>query len=485
VDFEKLHNIGGNAPTAIEDLIENYMASTDGAISVGDLCEFTSGKVRKTYTASATSAQMQDNSNISQYINSIALDSSRALIIYTNYANGSYPTALIVTITGTTITIGASVVLYTSASLFNSCVLIDSSHVVMSYTTQYGLYAITISVAGNVITLGNNLNIVSSSISSTPQKLVLLDGTHVLLTYLNSSTYIFSVVLTISGITTSAGTLTQLIGNSTGEINNVKLDSTHVLITYRNGNSFSAVITIAGDALSVGTSVSFLNGGGYKFSSLALDANHVLISYANNYDASGALYYSILAIAGTTITYNTETLIGSSSGNANYINSIFLDASHILISWVDGSNSNYLTMVILTTSLNSITNISSVTNMSALGSMAYVSPTTLDANRVVITYQGYNNYLYSIVLGISGTIISTSVVTHPISPYVIATAATAIGNSNKFYLRGICSGLTGLIPSTTYYSDNNGNLTTTIGTYRIGVALSTTDLLIQKAFWER
>ncbi|MGN7469635.1 hypothetical protein [Brevibacillus sp. SAFN-007a] len=67
----------------------------------------------------------------------------------------------------------------------------------------------------------------------------------------------------------------------------------------------------------------------------------------------------------------------------------------------------------------------------------------------------------------------------------VAMNAATPGQMVKVLLKGIAKGFSSLTPNATYYVDSSGNLTKTGTATKLGVAISATELLIKKAFWER
>lgn len=71
------------------------------------------------------------------------------------------------------------------------------------------------------------------------------------------------------------------------------------------------------------------------------------------------------------------------------------------------------------------------------------------------------------------------------APKVVALENVASGAVGKFLITGPANVFTGLVPNNTYYCDTSGNLTTTNTGYLVGVAISATEMVIKKPWWER
>jgi len=242
------------------------------------------------------------NSGTTTYISSTMLDSTHVLVSYRDNGNSSYGTSRIGTISGTSITWGSESVFNTATTTYISSAMLDSTHVLVSYrdsgNSSYGTSIIG-TISGTSIAFGSE-SIFNSAYTSYTSS-VMLDSTHVLVSYKDNgnSDYGTSIVGTISGTSiTFPGNEVVFNSGDTEDISSVMLDSTHVMISYKDiGNSdygTSIVGTIDGDVITFGSENVFNSAITEYISSVMLDSTHAMVSYQDNgnsnYGTSCILY---------------------------------------------------------------------------------------------------------------------------------------------------------------------------------------------------
>jgi hypothetical protein len=485
--MELLHGYGSTPNnTILEQIVDNYVVSSDGNLNVGDLCEFINGQVRKTSYAGGTSSPTQINSTYCSGITSVALDSTHILVTYIASPN-NYLYSVVLTVSGTTIAVGTPVQVNSYGSSYICVTKLSSSQVVISYASSY-LYSQVLTISGTSISVGAITQTYAGGATWVTN--TTLDATHVLVSFQDTSSgsYLSSQLLIISGSTIITSAFTQITGIVPQYISCATLDSTHVLVSYMNAGTtgyylWTVVLSINGTTLTVGTPVQVNSICTVYTSCVTLDSTHVLVSYQNNTTGS-YLWSVVLIISGTTISVGALYQVNSVA--SQFITSVALDSTHVLVSYCNGSVYGYLYSQVLTISGTSIS-IGALYQVNSTN-VNFIFPVLLSPTEVGISYINTTSvtyYLWSTILGISGNTVSNTIVSHALSPNVISLGAKNAGSTSQFGIKGIFSGLSGLTPSMTYYCDNNGNLTITVTSIRIGVALSSTDLLIDKAWWER
>jgi len=294
------------------------------------------------------------NSGSTFYVPSVMLDSTHVCVSYRSGSSGP-GTSIIGTIDGTSITWGSKYV-FSSGTVYDaSSVMIDSTHVLVSYNdadnNYYGTSRIGTISNGDEIAWGSEY--VFNSAYTAYSSSVMLDSTHVIISYMDSdpSSYGTSIIGTISNedeISWGSEYVFNDSGNTT-DISSAMLDSTHVMISYRDhGNSYygtSIIGTISnGDEIAWGSEYVFNSGNTYYTSSVTIDSTHVLVSYRNagnsNYGTS-----IVGTIDGTSITWGSEVVFNN--GTTAYISSVMSDSTHVLVSYQDFSNNKYGTSCIL------------------------------------------------------------------------------------------------------------------------------------------
>ena len=331
------------------------IVNADGTVSVVSQTSVTEGVGSPVVFESSTTT------NSSAVYDSYA---QKVVIAYTDGGNSSYGTAIVGTVSGTSISFGTAVV-FESASSANISATYDSNaqKVVIAYKD-----------------VGNSEH-----------------GT--------------AIVGTVSGTSISFGSAAVFESASTEVISaTYDANAQKVVVAYRdfaNSSKGTAVVgTVSGTSISFGSPVIFEQGG-ISYSSAVYDSNaqKVVITYRDN----GNSYYGtaiVGTVSGTSISFGSAVVF--ESANSEYISGVYdSNAQKVVIAYQDGGNSNYGTAIVGTVSGTSISFGSAVVFES--GSSSFISP-TYDANvqKVVIAYRdvGNSNYGTVIVGTVSGTSIS-------------------------------------------------------------------------------
>ena len=289
---------------------------------------------------------------------------NKVVIAYSDGGNSAYGTAVVGTVSGTSISFG-TVVVFDSVNCANIDLTYDSTNerVVIAYTD-------------------------------------------------NSTSYGTAIVGTVSGTSISFGTKVVFEADATYEQMSIIFDSTNnkVVIAYKdNANSnygTSIVGTVSGTSISFGTAEVFESALIRQISAVYDSTNErVVIAYADrgNSDYGTAI---VGTVSGTSITYGTAVVFESAL--TSYISSIHDSTNNkVVITYSDGGNSYHGTAIVGTVSGTSISFGTAVVFESA---ETYYLTATYDStnNQVVIAYKddGNSGYCTSIVGTVSGTSIS-------------------------------------------------------------------------------
>ena len=342
------------------------------------------------------------NSASANYISSTFDSTNNKIVIgYRDLGNSNYGTAIVGTVSGTSISFGTEVV-FETADTRNTVATFDSSNnkVVFAYGD-----------AGN-------------------------------------SQYGTAIVGTVSGTSISFGTAvvfeSATVGNTTATFDST---ANKVVIGYDDaGNSYSGtaiVGTVSGTAISFGTAV-VLNTGGTSYTASTFDSNagKVVIAYTDQPNSSHGTAIAG-TVSGTSISFGDETVYNAA---VTYYNAATYDSTNnkVVFAYRDEGNSQYGTAVVFTVASSNntsfigitdeaiantasgsvivqggiITNSSLVPNVPAVsaGSVGLTSDSgqhmgaayDANANRVVAAYRDNNNSYYgtAAVGTVSGTSIS-------------------------------------------------------------------------------
>jgi len=389
------------------------------------------------------SAVAFNNANTPFLASSFDSNAGKVVAAYKDVGNSNYGTAIVGTVSGTSISFGSETV-FNAGNCGDISTAFDSTNnkIVIAYTddgnSNQGT-AIVGTVSGTSISFGSEVvyNAASTSYNSAS-----FDSTagRVLISYSDAgnSDYGEAVVGTVSGTSISFGDMALFKNGSADHIASA-YDSNQgrVVIAYRtpgNSNYGEAVVFKVGYSQATGgtiadgapvivnangtvsgvtqTAVSAVTGTKAVFESaesnftrIAYDPvnNKMLIIYCDAGD-SGKGKCVVATISGTSITYGSVTTFHNA--NTNFADVIYdTNAGKFVIVYYDGDNSGYGTSVVATVSGNSVTFGSDVVfNSANCNYMSLIYSTA--AQKVVVSYRTTSDQGKSQVGTVSGTSIS-------------------------------------------------------------------------------
>ena len=412
----------------------NYSTAIVGTVS-GTSISFGSPTVFE----SATS-----NFNISGTFDS---NSNKVVIAYQDSGNSSYGTAIVGTVSGTSISFGSAAV-FESANINTVSTTFDSNSnkVVIAYRdTANSNYSTAIvgTVSGTSISFGS-ATVFESAVSNYKSAIFDSSSNKVVIAYqdVGNSSYGTAIVGTVSGTSISFGSAVVFESASSTYIS-ATFDSSNnkAVIAYSDGGNSSygtAIIgTVSGTSISFGTPVVFESASA-DTTSTTFDSNTNKVNIAYR-DIDNSYYGTTIVgtVSGTSISFGSPIVFESALSNS--MSSTFdSNNNKVVVGYSDGGNSNYGTAFILTTenfvgfigfakdnvadgavatiqTANSIArdNIGEAPTLSAGSAAVYESATASQtniafvpsANKFVIVYQdeGNSSYGTAVVATISGT----------------------------------------------------------------------------------
>ena len=424
---------------------------------------------------------------------SVVYDSTnqKVVIVYKNAGNSDYGTAVVGTVSGTSISFGSPVV-FLSAGIGFFTATYDSSNskVVIVYqdfgNSQYGT-AVVGTVSGTSISFGSptvfntaKTEYIGATYDSSNQKVVIA--------YSNGGStpqvdYGEARVGTVSGTSISFGSPTTFV-TAQAVVNLPIYDSTNqkVVIAYRTGgtNYGTAIVgTVSGTSISFGSPSTFSPGNATSIISAAYDSSNqkVVIAYrdpANSNYGTGI----VGTVSGTSISFGTPTVFNS-NGNTFNISATYDSINQkIFITYTDAGNSQYGTVIEGTVSGTSISFGSAFVFESAT---SYNIKAAYDSSndKLVIGYRDIDNSNY-------GTI----VVYTPRTMASNLTSENFIGISDGAYTNGqtatiqiagsVDDAQSSLTPGQQYYVQGDGTLSETADSPSVlaGTAVAATKLMI-------
>jgi hypothetical protein len=390
------------------------------------------------------------------------------------------------TVSGNSISFGTPVVFRSSRCDFNSATYNSvNNKVVIAFTdsgnSSFGT-AIVGTVSGTSISFGtavifNNTTTVSisSTYDSTNQRTVIA--------YRNegNSGYGTTRVGTVSGTSISFGTAVVFNSVSTDWVS-ATYDSTNnrVVVAYSDGGNSSygttKVGTVSGTSISFGTAVVFEASSSAAISATYNSVNNkVVVAYQDTLNSSFGTAI-VGTVSGTSISFGTAVVFESastSSISATYNST----ANEVVIAYQDTGNSSFGTVIAGTVSGTSISFGTAVVFESATTVFISAAYDSIN-NRVAIAYRDAGNSAYgtaAIFQNVSTNLTSENFIG-------ISSAAYTNGQTAKIQVAGaVDDAQTGLTAGQAYYVTKAGALSLTPDSPSVfaGTAVSSTKLIVK------
>ena len=318
---------------------------------------------------------------------SAAYDSNaqKVVVVYRDQGNSFYGTAVVGTISGTSLSFGTPVVFSDTNTTYTSiCFDENAQKMVIAYAFGSSGRAIVGTVSGTSISfgspasLGTNAQDLSIVYDSSAQKVVV--------SLKNSNdNYGNATVGTVSGTSISFGTLVVFASHAIYETK-IAYDSTNnkVVIAYTNASQQGTAIvgTVSGTSISFGSAVVF-DAGEIAFLDVAYDvaSGKSVIVYMKGPGGNQGANAIVGTISGTSISFGTAVVYDSGSGNENNTIVYHEAAEKVIVVYWDNSNSDRATALTGTVSGTTI----SFENPVVLeqGASSYISPAYDSTNKVV------------------------------------------------------------------------------------------------------
>lgn len=408
---------------------------------------------------------------------------SRVVISYTNAGNSNYGTAVVGTVSGSTITFGTPVV-YTSSQAIEARITYHTAaqKVVIAYANagnfNYGT-AIVGTVSGSTISFGTaavfdtgdtSVGPLAITYDSSQQKVVIAytDG--------NNSNYGTAIVGTVSGTTITFGTPSVFFSSTTlyiaASYNTAAQKATIFFTNWSAGTLTGIVGTVSGTSISFGSSVaSGISGQPYSAVYATTSQKNVVV-YASGFNCGAA----VVSVSGTTPSFGTGVTVKNvGTTPARFYASYDVAADRVVVALRDATNSNYGTAFVGTISGTSISfSAGTVFNAADTSQLGITYDST---NKITVTsYRDSNTF---------GTAVSLSLVsTNLTSENFIGFSSAAYSNGQTAVVRvagAVDAAQSGLTPGQAYYVQGDGTLGLSPATPSVfaGTAVATTKIIVK------
>lgn len=392
--------------------------------------------------------------------------------------NDSYGIAVVGTVSGTSISFGSPVIFSSSSTFYVSPAFDSNSNkVIIAYRNSgsgsHGT-AIVGTVSGTSISFGTAV-VFNSASTNRLNAVYDVNANKTVIAYTDSgnSNYGTAIVGTVSGTTISFGS--ETIFESAGTAFPVcAFDSANnkIVIVYGDDGNASAgtaiVGTVSGTSISFGSPVVFTTWVNDPVVTFDSTVNKIVIAYrdSNNSNYGTAI---VGTVSGTSISFGASVVFNTATTTQT---SICFDnsANKVVVSYMDSGNSNYGTSIVGTVSGTSISFGSAFVFQAATSQyMASVYDST--NNKVVINYTTSSTGKAFVLQNEA----SNSADFIGITDQAIADTATGA----VIVQGGVSEKVTGLTTGSDYYVQADGTLSTTVSFAPAGRALSTTSILLE------
>ena len=410
--------------------------------------------------------------------------SNKVIIAYEDVGNSRFGTAIVGAVSGGNISFGTPVV-FESASTDNISVVYDSANdkVVIAYrddaASDVGT-AIVGTVSGTSISFGTPVVFDAIALPNAAFMSTVYDSTNekVVIAYLEGEPH--AIVGTVSGTSISFGTRVR-IENVAATFISATYDSANskVVVAYQNtadADGSVKVGTVSGTSISFGSVALFFNGATTDVSASYDSANgKVVIAYARSLIAEA----KVGTVSGTTISFGTATQF--SSTDTDTISSAYNSAiGKIVIAYRDDGAAGDPGKFVLGTVSGTAISFNTPEVFNATNSFDINAVYDSDSERIVIAYQDVSNSNFG-----TATVLTSNTNTNTL------TSGNYIGISNGVYADGATATIqtigsvddaqSGLTAGQSYFVQSNNTLSTTPGTPSVfaGTAVSATKLIVK------
>jgi hypothetical protein len=473
-----------------DTLPRRFKAKASGSITAGKPCiveadgDVAQVAVSAAATGSATTFESGNTDHLGMCYDTA---NDKIVIAYKDESNSDYGTAVVGTVSASdnSISFGTPVVFNSGESKNNDPVFDTNAGKVLiiyrdSGNSNYGT-AIVGTVSGTSISFGSeavfeSANTVSprASYDENAQKTLIVYSD-----YDNGPGYGTGIVATISGTSVSFGTAT--VFNSVNYTNYIGVaydaNAQKHLVVYRDNNDDgeSNVATISGTSVSFGSQVEVTSNNAY-YNTPVYDssAQKVVVAFADFSDSNKGKAV-VGTISGTSVSYGSIVQFEDGSTAGQQFGVAYDTVSgKVVISYKDVGNSNYATHVVGTVSGTSI---------------SFESPVVYIAESSDWPAAAYDPDQQRVVLGVEASNIGKALVFKPSSTnltsenYIgIAEYAAADTETATVLIKGgVSTTQSSLTPGQTYFVQTDGTIGTSAGTPSVtaGTAVTSTKLIVK------
>jgi hypothetical protein len=484
VDLQnQIDNLQGQIDSkVVKQLIQDFVVASGESVTAGDVVSYFNGYVQKWEKDDAInygSHYMFDS--ISTYdISAAALSSTQFVVAYMDWDNSYYGTAIIGDVLGNTIVFGSEYVFNSQYTSWISAAALSPTKFVVAYDDLSCLGAAVIGdVTGNTIEFG--FYYVFNDASDTQDiSVTSLTSDKFVVAYSDAgnSGYGTAVVGVVTGNVITFGLEYEFPETGTPtSISADALSSTKFVVTYDHWACWGGAVIgdVSGDTITFGEEYEFNYVGYTSYISVAsLSSNKFVVAYQ---DGSNSYYGTaqIGDVSDNVITFGSEYIF--KSGYSTWISASALSSMRFIVAFREETEPYYGRSIVGYVSGDIITFGSEYAFDNDFNEM--ISVVTLSPTIFAVAYSGPP-------CGGPGYAVIGEV--HPGAPVGsqivgIAKESKAADETVQVIIDGVSDVHLGLTPGAVYYVDDFGSLTMIETDHKIGMAISSTEMILADPFF--
>ncbi|MCP4709833.1 MAG: hypothetical protein GY869_14515, partial [Planctomycetes bacterium] len=455
----------------IKQLIKDFTVASGKSVTAGDVVSFVDGYIQKGFGTGKGIIYGSEhvlNSAVNHYLSAAALSSNKFVIAYYKDRSGI---AVIGDVIGNIVTYGSEYVFRSANITHISVAALSSTKFVVTFEDQYDSFhaaAVIGDVSGNSITYGSRY-VFQPTYSPGFISTTALSSTKFVMTYWDDDSSDGSAVIgDVTGDAITYGEEHVFNPNCSLFISAAALSSTKFVVAYTDcdniDNGTAVIGDVTGNNITFGPEHVFTSAPFYYSSVAALSTTKFVVAYQD----PGSSDYGMAVIgdvSGDTITSGAEYVFNSASTGS--ISATALSPTRFVVAYRNIGASNHGMAVIGDVSGDTIDFGAEYTFNSTFPGL--ISAGALSSTRFVVAYQDGGN----------GNFCTASVGEIAVDGIIgIAREAKTGGQTTPVIIAGVSEVHSGLTPGAIYYADASGDLTTGVTDYKVGLAISSTKLLL-------
>ena len=471
----------GGVGGSLKHLVNDFVVASGQTITAGDVVTFLDGFVQKGHFQGdeiSIGPEYAFHPASTMGLSATALSETKFVVVYKDWDSFYFNTAIVGEVTGNTITYGPESIFCSSGSSFDNLApkvaSLSPTQFVVAYkdpgNSDYGTARIG-TVTGTDITFGSAYVFNTSATYHISVSIFSEDKFVVAYQDAGNSWYGTAIIGTVSGSDITFGS--EHVYNSDGSYYNSvsALSEAKFVVAYQDGGSspFSGTAImgeVSGSSITFGSEYEFNADETRYISVTALSESQFVVTYEDdgNSDYGTAI---IGKVSGNSITFGTEQVFNTAS--SWYISITAMSQDKFVIAYSDTGNSDHGTAIVGDVFGNSIAFGSEYSFHSA--DTRYISVTRLSDNQFVVAYNPGSSLSFYGTAKI-GDVASRGKVIG------IAKAAAGEGEAIPVIIIGVSDVHSGLVTGETYFATTAGDLTTSVTDYRIGFAVTDSELFL-------